>query len=367
MHAATVELSTRERIEGRVARLLSGLPGSWLLKVIGERPEVVDGQTLDAHLQFILAARRLKRQRLLCEPTPEAGRSRFRREVQAVTTGSASRPTRVKSVRTLTVPGADGPLDARLYTPLTATGDAPQPLLVFLHGGGFVIGDLDTHDEPCRLLCHHGGMQVLSVAYRLAPEHPFPAGLEDVIAATRWAQHNAHALGAAASQVCVGGDSAGATLATVAALTLAREGAVPFAQLLIYPATDVQSATPSRTALFPHGYVLSSRDMDAFRGHYLAHDVSRFTDPRASPLLTPDLTQAAPAVIVTAGFDPLRDEGEAYADALQDAGVPVRRKRFTGMVHGFLHMTTVAPGARAAMVETARMFRTHVDAQGRGR
>lgn len=292
---------------------------------------------------------------------------RFRREVAAVAAGSATRPTRVKSVRNLTVPGADGPLDARLYAPLAATGGPPQPLLVFLHGGGFVIGDLDTHDEPCRLLCHHGGMHVLSVAYRLAPEHPFPAGLDDVIAATRWAQRNAHTLGAAPSQVCVGGDSAGATLATVAAFILARAGEAPFVQLLIYPATDVQSAEPSRVALFPSGYVLSSRDMDAFRAHYLSNEASLYADERASPLLTPDLHHAAPAVIVTAGFDPLRDEGEAYAEALQRVGVPVRQKRFSGMVHGFLHMTTVAPGARAAMTETARIFRALVDAQVRGR
>lgn len=361
------ELSMREWMEGKVARLLAGLPGSWLLKVIAEPPTVVDGQTLDPHTQFVLAARRQQRQRLLCEPTPEAGRNRYRREVQAVTAGSASRPTRVKAVRDLTVPGAAGPLRARHYIPPDATATVPQPLLVFLHGGGFVIGDLDTHDEPCRLLCHHGGMHVLSVAYRLAPEHPFPAAIEDALAAVRWAQANAHTLGAAPGQVCAGGDSAGATLATVTAFVLAREGHALLAQLLIYPPTDIQSALPSRTTHFASGFVLSTRDIEAFLQHYMPGDEALYRDPRASPLLTPDLHRAAPAVIVTAGFDPLRDEGEAYADALQRAGVPVRRKRFSGMVHGFLHMTTIAPGARAAMTEVARLFRAHVDEQVRHR
>jgi acetyl esterase len=349
-------LSARERVEGRLARVLSGLPGSWLLTMIGERPVQVDGLTLDPHLQFILAARRRHPQRLLSGPTPVDGRRRMRREIESVTTGSGVRPTRVKTVRAITVDGAEGPLDARHYVPLMAPGSPPPPVVLFLHGGGFVIGDLDTHDEPCRLLCHHAGAHVVSVDYRLAPEHPFPAPLDDAIAALRWLQREAANLGADPAQVCVGGDSAGANLATVAAFTLAREGTPPAAQYLVYPTTDMQSSLPSRTVHFVRGYVLSSADMDAFRDFYLQSQPIDPRDHRTSPLYTPDPAIAPPAVIVTAGFDPLRDEGRLYAEALQQAGVDVRFRQFSSLIHGFLHMTTVVPAARAAAVESAQML-----------
>ncbi len=348
--------SRRERIEGRIARLLSGLPGHWLLRLIGESPRVVDGLTLDAHVQFILAARRRRPQHLLCEPTVEAGRNRYRREIQAASVSSGARPTRVKSVSLLTIEGAEGPLPARHYTPLGDDRTAAKPLLLFLHGGGFVIGDLDTHDEPCRLLCAHGDMHVLSVAYRLAPEHPFPAPVDDACAALRWAQMHAATLGANALQVCVGGDSAGGNLAAVAALTVAQEGHPVLAQLLIYPTTDFASELPSRR-LFANGYVLSAGDMDAFFVHYLGGDPAMRRDARTSPAFSPDLANSPPTLITTADFDPLRDEGESYAQALRDAGVEVRTKRVAGMPHGYLHMTTVVPMARAATVDTARLFK----------
>ncbi len=354
-----VSPSSRELLEGRIARLLSGLPGHWLLRLIGESPRVVDGLTLDAHVQFILAARRRRPQHLLCEPTVEAGRNRYRREIQAVTERSGARPTRVKAVSALTVDGAAGPLHARLYAPLSEPAAMARPLLVFLHGGGFVLGDLDTHDEPCRLLCQHGEMFVLSVAYRLAPEHPFPAPLDDACAAVRWAQAHAAALGADASQVCVGGDSAGGNLAAVTALTLANEGRAVLAQLLIYPTTNFAADLPSRR-LFGNGYVLSAGDMDAFGVHYLGDDPAMRRDARTSPAFSPDLANSPPTLITTADFDPLRDEGESYAEALRDAGVEVHTRRAAGMPHGCLHMTTVVPGALTAVVETARAFKALV-------
>lgn len=349
-------LSLMQRIEGRVARGLRSVRGAWLLRLIGEPPLVIDGLTLDAHVQFILASRRRKPHGLMCGPTPAEARRRNRNEIRAVTAGAGVRPTRVRSVRDLTVDGADGPLAARHYAPLAAGADAPPPLLVFFHGGGFVICDLDTHDEPCRMLCHHGNMHVLSVAYRLAPEHPFPAGLDDCIAALRWAIAHAGELGADPSRICVGGDSAGANLAVGAALAMASEDRRIAAQLLIYPTTDSASTHASRK-LFAEGFVLTSADMNAFEALYLNDDLGLRSNPRVSPARSPSLAQCPPTLVITAGFDPLRDEGEEFAEDLTDAGVSAQCKRESRLVHGFLHMTTVVPEAYAAVVRMARQFR----------
>ena len=352
--------SRRERLEGRLARLLAQLPGAWLLRLIGEEPLVVDGLTLDSHIQFILASRRRRPQLLMCEPTPDAARARNRREIAAIATSAGARPTRVRSVANRTIHGADGALAARHYVPFDTDPLIDPPLLVFFHGGGFVICDLDTHDEACRILCSAAGVQVLSVAYRLAPEHPYPAAVDDCCAALRWAQREAASLGADPSLVCVGGDSAGGNLATVAALTVAREGNPVAAQLLIYPTTDASSKHPSRT-MFAAGYVLTSADMDAFHRHYLGDNSAASDDVRVSPARASDLALAPPALVITAGFDPLRDEGEAYAAAMECAGVTVQMRRVEGMVHGFIHMTAVVPAARAAMVAIAKEFGAMVE------
>lgn len=346
----------RERFEGRVARLLSAVPGSWLCRLIGEAPTVVDGQQLDGHVQFILASRRWRPQHLLSGPTPAEGRQRYRREVATVSEMSGARPTRVRSVTNLTVETPAGPLAARHYVPLIRNPGETPPLLVYLHGGGFVIGDLDTHDEPCRLLCHHAEMQVLHVAYRLAPEHPFPAAADDACAALRWALQHAASLGADSARVCIGGDSAGANIAAVAALELAREGRTPVAQLMIYPTTDATAAHASRQ-LFGIGFALTAADIDAFFGYYLGNDPALSSNPRVSPAFTVDLAISPPTLLTTAGFDPLRDEGEAYAAALRSAGVRVQTLRSAELVHGYLHMTTVVPAAHRAVVETAHRFR----------
>ncbi|MBL0172071.1 MAG: alpha/beta hydrolase [Gemmatimonadaceae bacterium] len=352
-----VHPSARERLEGQLARALAHVPGAWLLRLIGERPLVVDGRTLDAHLQFLLAAQRRKRRIGLTEPTPASGRARYRRETQAV----AAVPTPVAAVREMVVDGDSGPLAARHYAPMVLD-DAPIPLLLFLHGGGFVIGDLDTHDEQCRLLCRHGTMHVVSVAYRLAPEHPFPNAVDDACAALRWALANAQSLGADPSMVCIGGDSAGANLAAGASLALAREGRPIAAQLLLYPATDANGVFPSRTT-FSAGYLLEMRDVDAFSLHYLGADQAVGDDPRASPARATDLSLSPPTMVVTAGFDVLRDEGQAFAAALRSAGVRVHEHCADGLVHGFLHLTTVVPAARqfARKIATdfSAMARTH--------
>ncbi len=356
--------SARQRIEGRIARLLAGLPGSWLLRLIGEQPRVVDGLTLDAHVQFVLNVRNRLPERLMTEPTPSAGRRRYQRDVLAATTGAGARPTRVKAVRDVMVDGATGPMPARHYTPIGADADRAAPILLFVHGGGFVNGDLTTHDEPCRLLCQQAGIHVLSIAYRLAPEHPCPAALDDVHAALRWLQREAASLGADVTRIAIGGDSAGANLATVVAAEAALQDRAPAAQLLIYPTVDMDARSPSR-ALFGRGYILTSDDMDAFRRFYVGAPPAATRDPRSSPLFCADPGRLPPTVVTTAGFDPLRDEGEAYADLLRLAGVPVRLRRFSGLVHGYLHMTTIVPAAYAAVAETGQVLREVLERAGR--
>jgi acetyl esterase len=265
--------------------------------------------------------------------------------------------TEVGAVRDVEIDGAAGPLRARHYRPADADASARPPLLVFFHGGGFVVGDLETHDEPCRLLCRHAEVHVLSVDYRLAPEHPFPAAVDDALAAFRWAVAHAAQLGADGHRVAVGGDSAGGNLSAVCAQLAARDGgAAPALQLLIYPATDLTDARAPSGRLFADGFYLTENDRQWFTRQYFSGSHGHATDPRASPVLAGPLSGLAPAVIVTAGFDPLRDEGEAYGLALREAGVPVVLVRVPELIHGFMNMTMI-PAARDAMLRLSGLFR----------
>jgi acetyl esterase/lipase len=272
--------------------------------------------------------------------------------------------------RALEVPGPAGPLRARLYTKRSrhrARGGPPQleartpaPLLVFLHGGGFVFGDVDSHDAPCRLLSRHADVHVLSVEYRLAPEAPFPAAVDDARAALAWAHEHAGELGADPARVAVGGDSAGGNLAAVVSQMAAADGGpAPVAQLLLYPATDRRSPWRSLD-LFGDGFFLTRDSIDWYYAQYVpeAKRLSDDRDAKVNPLHATDLRGLAPALVVTAGFDPLRDEGEAYADALAAAGSPVTLRRFGGLMHGFINLIGVSPACRAATLEVAHSFRT---------
>ncbi len=343
------EPTVLDRVRGVGARVLGHFPGVIQSRLAGG-PVEVDGQRLDPAVQLVLAASESGGTDAATVRTdPARARAHLRRDALAI----QGTPTRVASVRPVRVDGAAGTLDARLYTPERV---ARPPLLVYFHGGGFVEGDLDTHDEPCRLLCRQAGQSVLSVAYRLAPEHPFPAAVEDACAAFRWAQRHADRLGADAARVAVGGDSAGATLAAVVAQS-ARDDAPPVAQLLFYPATDVPTDRPSRH-LFD-GYLLPDDTRQAFFDVYTRGTDADDADPRLSPLRG-RLDGLAPAFVVTAGFDVLRDEGEAYARALEDAGTPTALYRQASLPHGFLHLTGVSPAARSAAVAVARRWRRFV-------
>lgn len=341
-------LTLLERMEHRVARALIRLPHRLQVLLSGKPPVQRGGLTLHPEVQLLLALReRLGAVAMSALPPGEA-RRRLRREALV----HAGEPVEVGAVRELVLETASGPLKARHYAP--GERAARRPLLVFLHGGGFVLGDLDTHDSACRLLCRHADLHVLSVDYRLAPEHPFPAGLEDALAAFTWARANAEALGADPTRVAVGGDSAGGNLAAVISQLAIREGTpAPALQFLLYPALD---RTVDRESLthFAEGFFLTREDIDWFQRQYSCEDRS---DPRISPLLCRALAGLPPALVVTAGFDPLRDEGEDYARALQAAGTPATLRRFDGLVHGFANMGGVSPACRNAVVECASVLR----------
>lgn len=333
-----------ERAQAAVVGLLGRLPDRRKVQLSGEPPVVVEGQTLDPMLQLIRRVRRFRNPHGLAGPTIPIARRRFRREMLVYT----RRKTPVWQVRELDVGG----LRARHYvSPRLATSAAP--LLVFYHGGGFAIGDLDTHEECCRVLCATAGLHVLSVEYRLTPEHPYPAALNDARASYRWARANAAALGADPDRVAVGGDSAGGNLAAVVSMLESRGGAAPQAQLLIYPVVDSVNRRPSH-ALFGQGFFLDASDRDIFASHYTAGTPHDPADPCISPLLAPSLAGLPPAVVATAGFDILRDEGLAYAERLRAEGTPVTHLHYPSLVHGFVNMTTLASSARKATEQIAR-------------
>jgi acetyl esterase len=261
-------------------------------------------------------------------------------------------PPELKSAEPLAIPAPHGAIPARIYTPKTLRKkDGLAPCLVFFHGGGWVIGNLETHDVVCRKLAHESELIVISVDYRLAPEHKFPAAVDDAILATKWIAANAKQHGIDASRLIVGGDSAGGNLAAVVALA-ARDGGGPkiAAQLLIYPATEFARKHPSHRE--PETSILLTHSVIGwFMNHYLGDaDIS---DWRASPARAKSLKDLPPAYVLTAGADPLRDEGDEYAARLKEAGVPVTYKHFPGQFHGFFTMGKLLNQANVAVTEIA--------------
>jgi acetyl esterase len=343
----------KHRLRKAIVLGMGMLPGFLQRRLSKRPPVVIDGQRLDPALQLLISLRRKQLGNPLTTGTPYEARARYRRDSLMV----QGRPTSVGAVRDLSVDGAEGPLRARQYAPKSGSDGS---LLLYFHGGGFLLGDLDTHDEVCRLLCRHAGQQVVSVEYRLAPEHPFPAAVDDAVAAVRWAQRTAGTLGIDPARVSVGGDSAGGNIAAVVAQRLARDSP-PEAQLLIYPATDEGCGRPSES-LFDAGYFLSMDDRRAFSRYYCDPDRSLGGDPRLHPLKGSDLGGLAPALVVTAGFDVLRDEGEEYARALDSAGTRVVLRREPSLGHGFIQLTGFSRGARRATIEMARSWRALLEA-----
>ncbi|HEY3839706.1 MAG TPA: alpha/beta hydrolase [Bryobacteraceae bacterium] len=241
----------------------------------------------------------------------------------------------VAGVENRTIPGPASNIPIRIYNP---EGQAPFPALIYFHGGGWVVCDLDTHDIICRAITRRSGAVVIAVDYRLAPEHKFPAAVDDCYAATCWVATHAAELGIDPRRIAVGGDSAGGNLATVVSLRSRDEfGPAIALQAMVYPVTDLSSFDTSSYREFADGYSLTKVEMEWFRDHYL-NQPEDGRSPHASPLLAPDLRGLPPALILTAEFDPLRDEAEAYAKRLQEAGVPVKCTRYPGMIHPFFSL-----------------------------
>ena len=259
----------------------------------------------------------------------------------------------VAEVQNHTVPGPAGPIAVRVYRPAKS---GTLPALVFFHGGGFVICNLDTHDRQCRVLANASGCAVISVAYRLAPEHKYPAAVDDAYAATKYVAEHAAEFGVDPNRIAVGGDSAGGNLATVVCL-LSRDRGGPRLkfQLLIYPLVDFYDESPSMQQ-YSEGHFLTRAGMDWFRESYLPSREAGL-EPSASPTNAKDFRQLPPAMIITAECDPLRDQGEAYGRKLQGAGVPVELKRYEGMIHPFFQFAAVLDTAKIAMKDAASALR----------
>jgi len=258
-------------------------------------------------------------------------------------------PMPIAETRDVAIPGPGGPIAARVYR---SAKNGTLPVLVFFHGGGWVVGNIDSHEAMCRHLANRAECAVLSVDYRMGPEHKFPAAVEDCFAATAWTADNGASLGVDPRRLAVGGDSAGGNLAAVVSL-LARDKGAPriSCQVLIYPATDAAMRHDS-VARYAEGYVLTRATMRWFYEQYL-RTPDDAADWRVSPLLAPDLSHLPPAYVLTAGYDPLCDEGDAYAARLAAAGVPVTHRRFPGQVHGFVTNGRVIRAAETALDEVA--------------
>jgi acetyl esterase len=345
----------RTAAETVVLRAAMNLPEK-AQRALLRKPVVIDGQTLAAETQMLLTLQRLTRQ-----PPLGVGQEPVDARPVVVTQARmvAGRQP-IGAIRDLVVDGAEGPLAARLYVPGSRLGADPVPTLMFLHGGGMALGDLESHDGACRALAQRSGVQVLSVDYRLAPEHPYPAGVEDGIAAYRWMVANTDTLNADPARLAVGGDSAGGLLSVTTALQAAEEGLPMAFQLLIYPAVDFLTRSRSKELFDGGGFFLTKEGMDRLTAWYFT-DEARKSDPLGSPGRRTEIpANLAPAFIATAGFDPLRDEGEAYGELLEKHGVQVEVKRYPAMIHGFFNIVGVGRECRANAADIADKLRAAI-------
>ncbi|WP_230865937.1 lipase/esterase LipN [Mycobacterium canetti] len=350
------------RVQGTVVnvgvKVLPWIPTPAKRILSAGRSVIIDGNTLDPTLQLMLSTSRIFGvDGLAVDDDIVASRAHMRAICEAM-----PGPQIHVDVTDLSIPGPAGEIPARHYRP---TGGGARPLLVFYHGGGWTLGDLDTHDALCRLTCRDADIQVLSIDYRLAPEHPAPAAVEDAYAAFVWAhEHASDEFGALPGRVAVGGDSAGGNLSAVVC-QLARDkarhegGPTPVLQWLLYPRTDFTAQTRSM-GLFGNGFLLTKRDIDWFHTQYLRDSDVDPADRRLSPLLAESLSGLAPALIAVAGFDPLRDEGESYAKALRAAGTAVDLRYLGSLTHGFLNLFQLGGGSAAGTNELISALRAHL-------
>jgi acetyl esterase len=349
-----VSRSSRQRIAVRIAtlgaRVALCLPDRVIRAIVGA-PVHVEGAQLSPTAQLLIALERLV-PRAAPQAVPDL--AAVRRDYDIVSSVMHAGVARDVEVRDTVVTGARGPIPARVYSPPGVSG--PLPLLVFFHGGGFVLGSVASHDGICRFLSRHGGVRIVSVEYALAPEHPYPAGVDDAYAAFLHVVANAERFGGAGLAVGVGGDSAGGALSAVVAQRCVDDAVTtPAFNLMLYPAVDGLGEHPARQ-LFGRGYFIETDTIDYYRSCY-SPDLERLFEPYASPLRAPDFRGLPPTCVVTAAFDPLRDEGTEYADRLRAAAVPVTHLRCDGLVHGFASFLSCDRHARRAMLNIAKELR----------
>ncbi len=341
-------MKTPRRLESLKPAILRGialgtlkLPAPLLRRIGRGRLEPVDGKTLDLQLAAMLKLDDWVGDADPSKHPPTISRRKMRENMPVV----ASPPLKNVHSTNFEIPGPAGGIPARHYEPDEI--NASSPLVMYIHGGGFVIGDLDTHDSFCRIIASKSNVRVVAIDYRLAPEHPFPAAPDDCVAAFRWLAAHAADFGADPRRIAVMGDSAGGNLSAVIGLETRKDAIRPALQVLVYPGTSGIEELPSRTQL-GEGYLLTKEAIDYFIGHYMAEGMDP-RDPCFAPLFVEDLSDAPRALVYTAGFDPIRDEGEAYADRLRDAGVNTQYICFDSMIHGFVNMEGVCAAAADAV------------------
>jgi acetyl esterase len=345
-------------ISPETAKLGLSIPPMLMPLWLGARRRHSNGQVIDAHAQILgeyLVAMRPPGY----DPTPDEAREQLRTMIAIADQPGPS----LARVENHTIPGPAGEIPVRVYAP-RRIDEGPLPVLCYIHGGGFVIGDLDSYDNVCSKLAAWADCLVVSVDYRLAPEHKFPAAPEDCVAAYKWLTENAADLGGDKDRIAIAGDSAGGNLSAVVCQIVAADGGPqPCLQVLIYPATDLRNISRSHKQM-SDAFVLPKDRIDWFMGHYLRNDEDR-SNPLASPLLATDLSGLAPAYLVTCGFDPLHDEATDYAARLNEAGVEATVREFKNQVHGFTFLTRLIPDGTICLSEIALALKTGFAATGK--
>ena len=344
-------------LQGKAANLALRMPIAWV-NILAGPPVTVDGRTLDGRTQWFLQLLARSGQPPMHKMSIAEARTEYDSFMQLL----GGRPAPIGEIVDRTIPGPAGRLRVRIYRPAGNVGRL-QPTILYFHGGGWVIGSLEGYDLACRYFCARSGCAVVAVDYRLAPEHKFPAAIDDALAAFRWLADEATSLGLDPDRIVVAGDSAGGNIAAVVAQELRKAPRPPCLQWLIYPATDMAGDAASHRSC-GEGFLLTQADMEWCRGHYL-NTLDEVTDARASPLRASDLAGLAPALIYTAGFDPLRDEGKAYADRLVAAGVKTIHREFDSLIHGFVGMRGALQAGARAMDEMVAGLRHELAQLGR--